>query len=128
MPSGRLGCLVAEARPVRRLTRWTQGAEQGAHLGDRLARGRLDGLQCGRGPVGVGVDEPAGPGGLHAHDRDVVGDDVVQLAGDPQPLVDDGLVAQPSRLLGNGAACWATRAWSRALFHADCPSQMAPPK
>ena len=42
-------------------------------------------------------------GRLDADDRHVVGDDVVQLAGDAQPLLDDGLAAQARGLRVDGA-------------------------
>ena len=38
----------------------------------------------------AGQREPARAGGLHGHRAQRVGDDVVQLAGDPRALVDDG--------------------------------------
>jgi hypothetical protein len=39
---------------------------------------------------------------LDAHDGHVMGDDVVQLAGDPQPLLDDRVLAELARLGAQG--------------------------
>jgi hypothetical protein len=66
-----------------------QHAEQAAHLRHRGAAGRLDRRQdVGRpGPL---VAERAALGArLHDHDREVVGDDVVELARDPRSLLGD---------------------------------------
>ena len=64
-----------------------QDAEQPADLGERLAAGRLDRFE--RRPCGLGlaVEHPAPRRGLDDHDADAVGDDVVQLARDPCPLL-----------------------------------------
>ena len=83
---------------------------------------------AGRG-LGVAVDDPAGGGRLDADDRDVVADDVVQLAGDAQPLVGDGAAAQAVALLADRlgllGSSWAR--W-RAARHASWPPTTAPPK
>ena len=62
-------------------------AEQPADLGQRLAAARLDGQEGVAGADGVALGEPARPGGLHDHRAQRVGDDVVQLAGDPRALL-----------------------------------------
>jgi hypothetical protein len=63
-----------------------QDAEQAAHLGQRLAAGRLDRAQRADRGVRVAVEHAARGPGLHDHDRDRMRDDVVQLAGDPYAL------------------------------------------
>ena len=61
--------------------------------------------------LGVAVEDAAGRRGLDADDRDVVSDDVVQLAGDAQPLVGDGAAAQGVALGARWcSACSASRA------------------
>ena len=57
---------------------------------------------------------PACGGRLDADDRHVVGDDVVQLAGDAQPLVDDGLPVQGVAWAWMVRACSASSAFWRA--------------
>ena len=87
--------LVADGAPG------PQRAEQTAHLGDGVTGGVLDG---GQGPLrrgGVTVEDPAGRCRLHADARDVVCDDVVQLAGDAQTLLDDRALAQLLGLLAD---------------------------
>ena len=69
------------------------GAQHGedlAHLVHRRSGRRLHGGQRGDRRVGVvGADEAAGSG-LHGDHAHRVGQDVVQLAGDAQPLLGDG--------------------------------------
>ena len=65
-------------------------------------RGVLDVREGRARRVGVAVEDPAGGACLDAHRGDTVGDHVVQLAGDAQPLVDDGLLAQAARLGSDG--------------------------
>ena len=65
------------------------GLQQAAQLGERVAAGGLDRLQGLAGDVGALVEHVLGRDGLDDDDRDVVGDDVVQLAGDPRPLPRD---------------------------------------
>ena len=79
-----------------------QGAEQAAHLRDRVAGGLLDVGEGRTRGVGVAVEHPACGAGLDAHRGDAVGDHVVQLAGDAQPLVDDRLLPQPAGLACDG--------------------------
>ncbi len=72
-------------------TRCAEGVEKLMQLVDGLAGGALDAAeQVARGIRSV-VDDRAGGPGLHAHHRDVVGDDVVQLAGDAHAVEGDGL-------------------------------------
>ena len=81
----------------------THAAEAGvnaqlAQLDEGVARRLLDGLEprpCGGG---VAVEHDAGRTGLHAHRRHVVRDDVVQVAGDAEPL----LAHAPRRLRLSG--------------------------
>ena len=77
--------LRRERRGCRRSS--LQHAEQPAHLGQRLAAGLLD--RDERLPLALllGLEQPPHRPGLHGHHRDVVRDDVVQLARDPRPLL-----------------------------------------
>ena len=95
----RVAMVIVAVRP--------QHAEQAAQLGHRVAGGRADDLEplaallghAGRGQAGgVGLD------GDHGH---VVGDDVVQLAGDAGALGQGGLVALG---LGDGTPVWSRSA------------------
>ena len=74
-------CVVALAVAV------AQHAEQAAHLGERAAGGGRDGLERGTGLVGPVGEHVGADAGLHGDHRHRVGDDVVQLLGDPQPLL-----------------------------------------
>jgi hypothetical protein len=76
----------------------TQQPEQPAHLGQGLPARGLDLGQGGGGLRGVGGDAAPGRSGLHHHHAHGVGDDVVQLAGDPPPLLGHR-PASPSFLL-----------------------------
>ncbi len=74
----RCQCLVGGLVP--------QDAEHRAQLGQGQPARLLDRLESGTGPSCVGSEpQPLGPG-LHHHHGHRVGDDVVQLAGDPVPL------------------------------------------
>ena len=69
------------------------GAEHGedlAHLVHRRSGGRLDGGQRGDCRVGVVAADEAAGAGLHGDHAHRVGEDVVQLVGDAQPLLGDG--------------------------------------
>ena len=68
-----------------------QEAEQPVQLDDGLPAGRLDRAQGLDRLVGLALHHPPGRPRLHAHHADVVGHDVVQLAGDAHPLVEHGL-------------------------------------
>lgn len=59
-------------------------------LGHSLSAGGLDARQRLLGLVGLASEDPAGGAGLDAPDADVVGHHVVELPGDPHPLVEDG--------------------------------------
>jgi hypothetical protein len=74
-----------------------QDAEQAAQLAERLAAGVLDRGDGGAGALGVGRHGALGSRGLDEHHRDVVGDDVVQLARD------SGALAQHRGRLARGA-------------------------
>jgi hypothetical protein len=63
-----------------------QQPQQPAQLDQGLAAGRLDLAERGRRLAGAGGHGAAGRPGLHHHHAHRVGDDVVQLAGDPAPL------------------------------------------
>ena len=67
-----------------------QHAEQPPHLGQRLAAGALDLLGRGHRAPGVALQDPPRAAGLHDHDADAVGDDVVHLARDPPALLGGG--------------------------------------
>ena len=67
-----------------------QHAEQAAHLGQRLAPGPLDLLGGGDRAGRVALEDPARAAGLHDHDADAVGHDVVHLARDPAALLGGG--------------------------------------
>ena len=89
-----------------RVVAGAQQAEQPAHLGQRLPAGAGDGLQRLLGLVGRGVQDVRGAVRLDDHHRHVVGDHVVQLAGDPGPFGGDrglglrlALPVQPGRPL-----------------------------
>jgi hypothetical protein len=68
--------------------------DQSAGLGLGL-RGRLCGrFQRIRHAVPVGGRDPLPGAGLHDHNAEAVGDDVVQFPGDPRPLVADGFAGE----------------------------------
>jgi len=69
------------------LVRIAQDAEQAAHLGQCLPPAVLDLFQGRRGRA----SRRLGRGGLQDHDAEMMGDDVVQLAGDPGALGGDCL-------------------------------------
>jgi hypothetical protein len=73
------------------LTLGAQDAQQPAHLGQRLTAGGLDGAERADRRVGIAVEDAPRSAGLHDHDRDRVGDDVVQLARDPRALAHHGV-------------------------------------
>jgi hypothetical protein len=73
-------------------------------LGQGLPADPLDRGQLGAQPVRVGVGHDAGGPGGDDHDGDVVGDHVVQLAGDALPLGGGGLWASRSRSAANRRA------------------------
>ncbi len=64
-------------------------ADGGAEFVERAAAGLADVREGLLGLVGPLVHDVRGDTGLHVHQGDVVGDDVVQIAGDPQPLLGD---------------------------------------
>jgi hypothetical protein len=64
-----------------------QHGEDVPHLAQCGARRLVHRRQRLLGRLGVGAQDPLGPFGHHADDRDVVGDDVVQFAGDAPLLV-----------------------------------------
>ena len=70
-----------------RLPRHAQGTEHLAHLSECLLARRPDGGEGGPGLLGVRVEERQTHAGLDVDHRDAVGEDVVQLTGDPQPLL-----------------------------------------
>ena len=67
-----------------------QQAEHLAHLGQRGPAGVADGGECLLGLLGRRVRGVQASVGLDDHDRQPVRDHVVDLAGDPGPLVRDG--------------------------------------
>jgi hypothetical protein len=73
-----------------------QHVQHRPQLAERLLAGVLDGGQRGSGLVGSFVQQVEGGACLHVDQRDVVGQDVMKLAGDEQALL-----ARPvARLLG----------------------------
>ena len=76
-----------------------QHAEQAPHLGERLAAGLLD-QRSGSSARSGSWSRSSLAAPFDGHDADRVGDDVVQLAGDPRPL------------LGHGGEHWASRSRS----------------
>ena len=84
--------LVEPGQPGGRLARRVlvdaaQHAERGAHLAQQFAAGPLDGGQRRAGLLGVVVHQVQRHPGLHVDQRDVVAEDVVQVAGEPEPLL-----------------------------------------
>ena len=73
------------------LVRFAQDAQQAAHLGQRLPPGVLDLFQGRRGRA---PRRPC-PGGLQDDHAEVMGDDIVQFAGDPGAFGGDGLLGLP---------------------------------
>jgi hypothetical protein len=67
-----------------------QHPEQAAHLVERLAGGLADGGEVAHAVLGQPADPVGGGLGLDRDHGHVVGDDVVQLAGDPGALLQDG--------------------------------------
>lgn len=65
-------------------------AEEAVHLVDRLSAGSLDGLQRLRRLLGATVHHVTGGTGLHAHDAHMVGNHVVGVACDADPLLEHG--------------------------------------
>ena len=66
-----------------------QDAEQPPHVAERLARRGADRVQRGAGERRVVVERGLGGVGLDGDHAQAVGDDVVQLARDPRPLLGD---------------------------------------
>ena len=82
------------ARAPRGVVAAAQHVERGAQLVERVAAGLLDVGQRRPGLLGLLVEQVQGHAGLHVDQRDVVGQHVVQLLGQPQPLL-----AEPAPLL-----------------------------
>ena len=118
--------VVDGLRPAGRCAVGVLVAEQPEHrpgLGQRLAAGLGDDLEGVLGRVHVGPDDVRADACLDGDQRHAVRDDVVQLAGDPQALLDDGpgsvlaggrrlLLGHPEPLVtaGRGATGWRRRA------------------
>ena len=84
--------IVEPVQPGGRPARWVlvdaaQHPERGAHLLQQFAARPLDGRQRRPGLLGVVVHQVERDPGLHVDQRDVVAEDVVQVAGEPQPLL-----------------------------------------
>jgi hypothetical protein len=69
-------------------------AEEGPHLGDRLPRRGLDRRERCRRSWRIHVEDAPRCAGLDTHDGNVMRDDIVQLAGDPEALLDDGVLLE----------------------------------
>ncbi len=76
-----------------------EDAKEVAELAEGLAAGAFDVAHGIDGRVEVVAGDGLGRAGLDGHHRDLVGDDVVELAGDAGSFVGDGL-AGPSVLVG----------------------------
>jgi hypothetical protein len=85
--------LVQPLQPRR--GRAAQDAERGPDLGGRVPRPLADGPQRRPRLLRIGGQDVAGDAGLDVDDGDRVGEDVVQLAGDPQPLLLDPALRFP---------------------------------
>ena len=97
----------------RRVVGSTHHAEDGAELVEHVAGAEADLRERGLGAVGVVAQEVVGDARLHVDHGDVVGDHVVELAGDPQALLGDlaaGLLLE--RLLRASARSWSAAARS----------------
>ena len=112
----------AARRPARAASR------AAVQLVDGLARGVLDVLQRLAPPApGRSSSTRARRRGLHAHERHVVRDHVVQLTGQAQPLDRHRLRLGPDAARPAARACAArVRARSRADAHAWSPNHHAP--
>jgi hypothetical protein len=64
-----------------------QHPQQAPQLGERLAAGRLDGVEGLTGLVGLQREHPPAAARLDHHHADAVRDDVVQLTRDPRALL-----------------------------------------
>ena len=90
----------------------------------QLVDGRAGGLPRSRVSAvralpGSRVEHPAGAGRLHAHDRHVVGDHVVQLAGDADPLAHHrALAGSRPATRRSSSACACSSCCRRAASHA----------
>ena len=69
----------------------TEDAEEVAELAEGLAAGLFDVAHGVDGGVEVVAGDGLGGAGLDGHHRDLVGDDVVEFAGDAGAFVGDGL-------------------------------------
>ena len=67
-----------------------QHGQHALELAQGLAAGLLGRLERLLGRLGLGRADPAGGGDLDGHEADAVGHDVVELAGDADPLLGDG--------------------------------------
>lgn len=85
-------------RDQRCLVVGAQDGQQVAYVPEDPARGALDREECRAGGVALGVQTGQGNGGVQADQRDLVRDDVVQVAGDAEPL----LAHAPRRLRLSG--------------------------
>ena len=98
--AGRLDELVHARETGLRITRdlgvrvLAEDAEQPAHLGQRIPRRLPDGLELRAALLGQALDREARALGLDGDRRDVVRDDVVQVARDAGALLHRGLVLQ----------------------------------
>ena len=97
-----------------------QNSEQPARLGERVARGRSDRLEAAASVGGQLRRREPGRLALHGDHRQVMRDDVVELARDRR--------APPSRLLATLsaiAACVSSRAVTASLRWLDSPASAA---
>jgi hypothetical protein len=113
----RVRCVASGVEP--------EHAEHSTHLGERLAAGGLDRgerlLRLGR----VSVDEVVTDAGLHGNDAHRVGDQIVQLAGDPGPFVEHGLVGDAFLLGIHGGQSGSLFGARRIRLRVPSPSATA---
>ena len=65
----------------------TEDPQDGAQLDQSLLAHIVDGGQGAASPIGLAVHQVQCGVGLHVDDRDVVGDHVVEVAGDAEPFL-----------------------------------------
>jgi hypothetical protein len=85
---------VGLGQPGRGAVRLPQDAHQPPHLTQRAPAGGLDVPDGLDRPLGIPSDRAPGRAGLDHHHAHAVGHDVVQLAGDPAPLLQHRLLGQ----------------------------------
>jgi hypothetical protein len=99
-----------------------QQPQRTAHLAERLLARVLDHVERAPCLVDVVVEHPPAPARLQHNEADRVGDDVVQLAGDPRALLGDGLLRNGRRARSRARArCDAGRSVRQPTAHRTGP-------